>query len=206
MTLDTRIYVLDKADQREVFDFCRNLLGASDKHTWSDEQDASYAKGARTALPGNAWTIANDPGQGLPAWLMLHYRPDGAYRTPEQAAAHDEDCNLPQNPHYDPDWGLCDGDHYRRASWLEVSFDTAYGYQDDRGYGCGDLHAEYVARLGQWLDERGIRWEWRNEFTGEIHQGYKDLIGLASGAFEASAWFRTSVLPVIERMAGESRG
>lgn len=98
----------------------------------------------------------------------------------------------------------CDGSDHAPACWLTVSFDTSYGYSDERGYGCGDLHAEYIARLGQWLDAMGIRWCWENEFTGEIHTGYEQLTGLASGAFEASAWFRTTVLPAIETHARRS--
>ena len=205
MTLDTRIFVLDKVDHREVFGFCRDLLGATDEHSFTDEQDKTWRKGDAFVEPENPWTIANDPGQGLPAWLMLYYRPDAPLRTPEQAAAHDTDCNLPERDNYVAEWGPCDGTHHRRACWLTVSFDTAYGYKDDRGYGCGDLHAEYVSRLGQWLDAKGVRWEWENEFTGEVHTGYSRLIELASGGFEASAWFRTSVLPIIAAEAGESR-
>jgi len=203
MTLDTRIYVLDKVDPHEVFRFCRDLIGATEQYTFSDEQDSTWRKGESFVEPANPWTISNNPGQGLPAWLMLHYRPDAPLRTPEQAAEHDEDiCNLPEREWYDAEAGPCDGVHaWARACWLTVSFDTAYGYKDERGYGCGDLHAEYVAKLGQWLDERKVRWEWMNEFTGEIHTGYSELIQLASGGFEASAWFRTTVLPVIEAEA-----
>jgi hypothetical protein len=205
MTLDTRIFVLDKVDPHEVFRFCRELLGATERHTFTDNQDNTYSNGEWAVRSGNPWTISNDPGQGLPAWLMLYYRPDTPLRTPEQAAAHDEDCNLPENSIYVEEWGPCDGKHHRRACWLTVSFDTAYGYRDDRGYGCGDLHAEYVSRLGKWLDELGVRWEWENEFTGEVHTGYSELIQLASGGFEASAWFRTSVMPVIVAERGEAR-
>ena len=202
MTLDTRIFVLDKVDPQETFRFCRELLGATDRHTFSDEQDSTWRKGESFVEPTNPWTISNNPGQGLPAWLMLYYRPDAPLRTPEQAAEHDEDCNLPENSIYVEEWGPCDGGHHRRACWLTVSFDTAYSYKDERGYGCGDLHAEYVSRLGQWLDAKGVRWEWENEFTGEVHTGYSKLIELASGGFEATAWFQTTVLPVIQAEGG----
>lgn len=52
---------------------------------------------------------------------------------------------------------------------------------------------------------RGVRWEWQNEFTGEIHTGYSRLVDLSSGGFEASSWFRSSVLPVIAAEAGGAR-
>jgi hypothetical protein len=206
MTLDTRVYALDRVDPHETFRFCRGLLGATERHVWYDRQDQSYVNGEWTVRPDNAWTVANQLDQGLPAILDISYRPDVPLRTSEQAAEHDEDiCNLPGCDWYDPAEGPCDGKYHSRACWLEVSFDTSYGYRDQRGYGCGDLHAELVSKLGQWLDERKVRWEWRNEFTGEIHTGYKDLVRLASGGFEASAWFRTSVLPIIAAERGESR-
>lgn len=205
MTLDTRIFVLDKVDPHEVFRFCRDLLGATDQHKFTDEQDSTWRKGESFVEPANPWTISNNPGQGLPAWLMLYYRPGAPLRTPEQAAEHDEDCNLPENSIYVPEWGPCDGEHHRRACWLTVSFDTAYSYEDERGYGCGDLHADYVSRLGQWLDKQGVRWEWENEFTGEVHTGYSRLIELASGGFEATAWFKTTVLPAIAAEQGGAR-
>jgi hypothetical protein len=57
--------------------------------------------------------------------------------------------------------------------------------------------ASLVAELGKWLDERGVRWLWKNEYTGEVHSGYEQLIELCSGGFEAAAWFQTTVLPAI---------
>ena len=198
MTLDTRIFILDQVDPHETFSFCRDLLGAEPHHTFENKQESTYSAGEWTVRPDNAWIVSNAPGQGLPAWLMLHYRPGASLLTAEEAAEHDEDCNLPHYSGYVEEWGPCDGTYHPRACWLKVSFDTSYGYRDKQGYGCGDLHAEYVAKLGQWLDAKGVRWEWENEFTGEVHSGYSRLVDLASGGFEASAWFRTSVLPVIE--------
>lgn len=184
MTLDTRIYVLDQVDARELFAYCRQLLGATDQHKTYDH-------------PGR---IGNELGQGLPALLGIDYGLEAPLRTPEQAAEHDEDlCNLPGVDWYSEEEGPCDGVHrWRRACWAEISFDTAYGYRDDRGYGCGDLHAEYVAKVGQWLDAKGIRWEWQNEFTGEIHTGYDRLTNLGRRGADAADWFRTTVLPAIE--------
>lgn len=205
MTLDTRVYVLDAIDPHETFAKCRALIGATDRHVYTDEQTKTWRKGESFVEPGNHWSIWNTPGQGLPALLDINYRPGCPLRTQEQADAHDEDCNIPKNSGYVPEWGPCDGSHmYRRACWLEVSFDTAYGYRDENGYGCGDLHARLVAELGRWLDERGVRWEWQNEFTGEVHTGYDRLVDLASSGFEASAWFRTSVLPAIEAHARDN--
>ena len=196
MTLSTNIYILDPIAYREIFTYCQTVLGLYDKErrgpdrqSWTHEQDPTWRAGERVIEPDNPWTIGNDPMQNLPAWLLLHYRPYAPLRTPEQAAEHDEWCE-----------STCDSaDHGRPACWIDVDFDTAYGYQQD-GMGCGDLHAALVSHLGEWLDGRGIRWSWQNEYTGEVHGGpdrYARLIDLASAGFESAAWFQTTVLPAI---------
>lgn len=184
MTLDTRVYVLDEINYKDVWIKCNQLIGATENTRFTDEQRKTWRAGVGEPQPGNAWRIGNNAGQGLCAWLDINYRPD----VPLRASANG--CEW----YCDPG---CKDEHENAACWLEISFDTAYSYKDDLGRGCGDLHASLVAQLGQWLDERGIRWTWHNEFTGEIHSGYDRLIDLCSGGFEASAWFRTSVLPAI---------
>jgi hypothetical protein len=211
MTLSTDVYVLDAVDPHEVFAECQRLLSLYDEehrmpieHKFEDKQDGSWqAGGERIVDASNPWTIANEPMQNLPAWLFVHYRPGAALRTPEQATEHDDDICTVQGC----DWWIdgesveCTGDGHRPACWLNVDFDTAYGY-DHNGMGAGDLHALLVAELGKWLDARGVRWSWKNEYTGEVHDSPEKLIELVSGGFEASAWFRTSVLPVIVASAG----
>lgn len=204
MTLDTRIYVLDRIDHRETFNKVAGLLGVTEQHRVKDEQEPTYRDGERFIEPGNSWTMMTAPGQGLPAWLMLHYRPDAPYRTAAEHAAHDEDiCNLPDVEWYDEDAGPCDGSWHRPACWLEISLDTAYSYSDEQGRGCGDFHASVIGELGKMLDERGIRWLWKNEYTGEVHSGYDKLIDLCTNGFESSAWFRTTVMPAIRAVGGE---
>lgn len=198
MTLDTRVYVTDNTDLRELFTKCQELLGAYDEDRRGPDRQRS--KHYPTSLD-------NEPMQNLPAWLMVHHGGERPYRTAEELVEHDEDCNLPDSEYFDEDEPVCDGTsgyvHRKQPCWYEVSFDTAYGYKGPDGMGCGDLHARIVAELGAWLDAKGVRWKWRNEFTGEIHEGYESLIQLASGGFEATAWFRTMVVPAINaRMAG----
>lgn len=183
MTLDTTILVLDRISHRDVFVKCNQLIGATEATEFRNEQVGSRRKDGPP--PGAPWSIGNKAAQGLCALLAIYYRPDAPLR------AKDGDCHW----FCDPD---CDEEDDTRACWLEVSFDTAYGYRDEQGRGCGDLHASLVAQLGQWLDERGVRWLWENEFTGEIHSGYDRLTDLCTGGFEAAAWFRTTVLPAIE--------
>lgn len=184
MTLDTRVYVLGKIRYKDVFAKCGQLIGATEATKFRDEQVKTWRAGVGTPEPGNAWCIGNNVDQGLCALLDIHYRLDAPLR------AADNGCEW----YCDPG---CDDEHSNPACWLEVSFDTAYGYRDEHGRGCGDLHASLVSQLGQWLDEHQVRWLWQNEFTGDIHSGYERLTDLCTGGFEAAAWFRMTVLPAI---------
>lgn len=193
MTLSTNVYVLDEIDPREVFRFCQGLLTkydedrrTPDQQVWSDEPRKTYRDRQLIDDPDGRRSIANQLGQGLPGILDITYRTGGPLRTEAQAAEHDEDCS-----------DDCSGRWHDQPCWLDVDFDTAYGATFEGGMGCGDLHAALVAELGQWLTGKGIRWRWRNEFTGEVHDDPAKLIELVSGGFEAAAWFQTSALPAI---------
>lgn len=198
MTLSTDLYVLDEIDAHEVFMFCQRMLAKyddlgrlPDQQGWTDEQDGTWRAGERTVEPDNPWTVSTDCGQGLPAWTFVHYRKNGPLTTAEQAEQCTDNCDTgdEDEPYH----------HHPHACWLSIDWDTAYGARSN-GMGCGDLHAAFIGEIGPWLDEKGIRWEWRNEFTGEVHGGeerYSALIGLLSGGFEATAWFRTTALPAI---------
>ena len=173
MTLSTNMWVLDRIDREEVFAKCRELIGAGDGYRYTD-RDGYHDDGTK-ALMG-------EPGQGYPAWLTLYYHPDGALREDDRCSPDcDDDCDRKWHP----------------AAWLEVNWDTAYSYRDDMGRGCGLLHATYIASLGRWLDGRGVRWLWENEFTGEIHEGYDKLGDLIHGGGEARDWLYRAVLPAI---------
>lgn len=185
MTLDTKVFVLDPIRPKGVFVRCNQLIGATERTRFHDEQCKTWRNGVGKPEPGNAWAIGNHASQGLCALLDIYYRPDGPLRVA------DNSCEW----YCDPG---CTSEHKNPACWLEVSFDTAYSYRDEQGRGCGDLHASLVAELGQWLDERNVRWLWRNEFTWEIHSGYDRLVELCTDGFAASAWFQTTVLPAIQ--------
>lgn len=185
MTLSTNVYVLGDAPAKELFRFCQEFLTRYDEQRRSPDQqdwkDQGDEQGRRR--------IANRIGQGLPGILDIEYRAGAPLYTPEEAAECETYC--------EPD---CNREHYYRACWLNIDLDTAYSSKFEGGMGCGDLHALFVSEVGQWLDKRGVQWEWRNEYSGEIHGGedkYERLVDLVSGGFEANAWFRTSVLPAI---------
>jgi hypothetical protein len=172
VTLDTRVIIQEATNAREVFDFCRDLLGAP--------ADLPFD---REPFGGNP-AFWNPCGVGLPAWLIVQYGPDGPL-------LRDDDCN-------------CE-DGYRCLScrkpdgFIEVSFDTAYGYRGSNGEGCGDLHAALVDRLGAWCDQRRLSWAWYNEFTGEWFAGREGLSDLGDGGRAAMEWYTGTALPAIAR-------
>lgn len=194
MTLSTNIYVLDETDIRELFHFCQGMLTkyddqrrSPDQQIWSDYDSNTYSDGDDQT---GVRRIANRIGQNLPGILDITYREGGPLRA--ETAGHDEDC--------DED---CTGQYHNRACWADIDFDTAYGAKFDGGMRCGDLHAALISELGQWLDAKGVRWEWRNEYSGEVHCGpdrYERLIDLCTAGFEAAAWFQHSVMPAIGAM------
>jgi hypothetical protein len=187
MTLSTHVYLLTEADPADVFLECRRLIGATDQHTWKDEPSFYSEK------PDGERVMSNDCGQGLPAWLLMRYIPGAMVRASH--AEHDPDI-------CDED---CDGKWHKPAHWIDIDFDTAYGYRDANG-GCGTLHARILFELGGWLDERGIQWAWQNEFTGEIHVGdkYEHLRELVDGGQAAVRWFKGTVEPVIASLGARN--
>jgi hypothetical protein len=171
MTLDTRIYVLDRIGHRELFIKCNQLIGAHEGIEFTDKPRETYS------------CISNDPDQELCALLAVYYRPGAPLLT--------------EGEHY----RYCDDDEETHAQcffqrWAEVSLDTAYSYEGPEG-DCGDLHARIISQLGAWLTARNISWKWMNEFTGEVHDGYDGLSDLGESGRDASDWLRNTGLPVI---------
>lgn len=203
MTLSTNLYVLDEVGIPQLFRFCQELLAANDDRVPPQLADQQVSVDKETWRGNGARCMRNEIGQGLPAILDVTYRPGGPLTTEEQSKECTEDCD-PADKDLDPDEERY---HYHpRACYADIDFDTAYGYRGSQGRGCGDLHAVLVSEVGKWLDERGVRWEWKNEYNGEVHGGddrYARLIDLVSSGFEASAWFRATVLPAIAAGLGQ---
>lgn len=177
MTLSTDIYVQGEIDKTRVYRKCAALVGTP--HRTPEIRD-SYS-GDPSQI------IGNPPGIGADAWLMIHFREGGWYVEDSDA------CNSYCSPE--------NGEHaHEPRCFLKINFDTAYGYKGPRGEGCADLHARYIVHLGEWLDEQGIPWAWKNEFTGEVHE--RDDRYLKLGEFvgcgdNADAWFVGTVLPIV---------
>lgn len=184
MTLDTRMYVHDEVDPHQLFHYFRGLLGAGPQHPFNDREVSAIYE------PGE-WHVGNQLGIGLPALVYVAYRKDGALRPDGDACSTSCD---PEDDYH----------HHEPAHWCKVSMDTAYGYRDEQGRHCGQLHACYVTELGRWLDERGVSWSWENEYNGEIHGGadrYERLMDLIGDAAQGCAWFESTVRPAIEATA-----
>lgn len=190
MTLDTRIFILDKVDPHEVFNFCNDLLGAKNPRFKEGPSDWDTDK--------EVIHLDNEPGQGFPAWLMTKYRAEGK-------PLYEKDVTMLD---MDPDYYAeieSDGSRiFKPACFMEISFDTAYSYQDEFG-GCSTLHARYIVDLYNFLLEKGVRIKWQDEFSGAIHEGVDGIEEFLGGGDEAQEWFKTvlTALPGIVRESFE---
>lgn len=103
--------------------------------------------------------IGNQIGQGFKALCDVTFHPDGPL--PTRTECHEDD---------EPDWP---------AAIIEVSFDTAYGYSDEQGRRCGDLHTDILVALRSWLEEQGVTDAWW--FAGEYDiDGYQPISDLSA--------------------------
>lgn len=161
MTLNTTIFILDDVRAKDVYAQCGRLIGQHEGIQFTHAPVQTWKDGQHTDSP-DEWRIANRLGQGLPAILDVTYRKGGPLKADGNAC--DDMCETP-----------CDSTQHEPAHWVAVSFDTAYGYRDDQGRGCSDFHADLIRELGAWLEQRGARWMWEDEFTGEVHHGYDGL-------------------------------
>lgn len=205
MTLSTDFYVLDEIDPHEVFRFCQRMLAKyddqerlPDQQAWSDAAQQVIVGDRRWEDdPDGRWSVSNHIGQGLPAILDIEYRKGGPLTTVEQSQQCTDNCDVDAEDepyHYHP-----------HPCWLHIDWDTAYSARSG-GLNCGQLHAAFIVELGNHLDGRGIRWEWRNEYTGDVHGGeerYSALAGLLSGTDDAQAWFWNTVVPALPAIVGE---
>ena len=201
MTLSTDIYVQGDVPARDVFEFVLAQLLEFDEAMRPRDEVIEHT---------GPKSFGSRLGQGLPAILSVYHEPNGECRTVEQAAEHDEEiCNLPTSSWVDQDSVMCDGSSHEPACHIEVNLDTAYGFRGPNGMRCSDLHAVMIVRLGRWLAERSVPYAWRNEYTGEIHQGDDGIEELLSAGVDADRWFDNTAMPAIRRAieaeGGESR-
>jgi len=184
MTLKTTVAIGKPYPVREVFNVCRDMLNTPDDVPILHEIPA---------LPwGNEEILRHPAGVGLDAWLLVYYSRSSYIEHACSDICKDRGC--------DPD-----PDDPRGNGWssILVTFDTAYSYQGPQGESCtqflAGLVAGLVAGLGVWLDDRGLPWQWQDEYTGEWHSRY-DKLGEFVGAHHDSGadyWFRHLIIPMI---------
>lgn len=189
MTLDTKVVISAKTpvDVEALYAFCAQMVGTPEGI--EPRRDPS----------GNCGRIDNPPGIGANAWLMIEYGMDGPLVSEpyllDGVEDEDDKAYRLKSPSSNG-WGC-----------IEVSFDTAYGYRDENGLNCTALHATYILRLGEWLDERGADWQWQNEYTGEWFSRYDGIFQfVGSDGPKAMDWFQNVAKPVIDAEIGKANG
>jgi hypothetical protein len=124
--------------------------------------------------------IGNEPGQGFPAWVIVRHN-DGALIV--------DDSDDPD----DPDEAAWLAAHRPPAAYLDVDFDTAYGYHDDVHPTPAVLHADYIVQMSNRFGDLS----WCDEFTGAWHRGLAGLEAFIGNGDAAASWFRTIVVPAV---------
>ena len=153
MTLTTHIRIADPTPVRELFDFVTDLVGGN--HPRFNGERPEFLHKEAWSFPENR-QYANRP-QGLQALVWLQYGPDGPLKEYE-----DDEAGYSEYPFYND-------------CAMELALDTPYGYENERGGGCNDLHAYLITQIAPFLNERKLRWAWQDEYTGEWFQGLDDL-------------------------------
>lgn len=69
----------------------------------------------------------------------------------------------------------CSPEKHYPSHRMSLAFATNIGYQDSRGWNCGQYHAALIYRVGEFLDNAGIKWSWASQVSDEIHEGYDSL-------------------------------
>jgi hypothetical protein len=147
MTLHTRVMVTSPdVDPAAVFVKMRQIIGAGEQYSaWTSPEVDSDNEYRHTMPPG----YHMDLGQGLPALMWVDFAEPGEQIGGE---THDEYCDEE-----------CDGGYHDPPGFIEINYDTAYGYRAENNASCGDLHAFITQEITSWLDERGASWQWYDE-------------------------------------------
>lgn len=167
MTLSTTLIIKDPVPVEALFRFGQSLLGdPATQESYHVPPMAEYVHPNGYVVPprpNGRWT--NGVGQGLAAIFMVTYGADG----PLCIDVDPDDFDEP---------GEYDEYAKHRRGCVKVWMDTAYGYQANDGGGCSDLHAWLLLMLCGWLDQRGAKYEWEQEFTGEWFDNALDVVNL----------------------------
>ncbi|MBF6187599.1 hypothetical protein [Nocardia farcinica] len=183
MTLNTRVAIIQKIDPKAAFQLALSAIctAAGEEHrieTAKVNEPEDYAR-------DGILRIGTVIGQGLPGIVECDYRTDGPLYA-EDYYGDDED--------YEP------GDTRWLASpacWLEIGWDTGYGYSGPNGMSCSDLHSVAITLVHKALAELGVEMRWYNEYDGKWHPGVDNLGTLSAAGLKADLWFKNTALPAI---------
>lgn len=130
-------------DPAAVFVKMRQIIGAGEQYSATTRTETEHSWQEKYA------SHSMEMGQGLPALMWVDFAHPGQVLGGE---GHDEDCESD-----------CDGGFHDPAGYIEINYDTAYGYRADNNASCGDLHAFITREIGAWLDMQGATWKWYDE-------------------------------------------
>lgn len=179
MTRETTIYLMGKVDFKELYEFCNSLIGAENPQFTISRSAAEGEKGYLT--------YSNRIGQGFNAILKV-----------QTHEAHNVNLEDYFDELYEEDYEDCEDPEPRMlepACAMLVSFDTAYGHKDTYG-GVNALHGRYIIALHDWLATKGIKIKWKEEYTGEIHDGLDNIERMIENNDDI-VFYRTVFLPSV---------
>lgn len=179
MTLSTQFNVLDPVNPDDVWEAALPLITPEGVAAEVEDDRPTYL----STRPG-LMLRETKVGQGLKAWLMMHYNADGSEKPIRMEL---EDGGV----YFEPPYFVC------------LDFDTAYGYLDELG-GCADLHARVIFVLGHWCNERKLRFIWQDEYSGTWYSDLASLETFLTHGSEANAWFENVARPAIEATTVEA--
>jgi hypothetical protein len=183
MTLTTSIAIGEPYNVREIFDFCRQLLGTPEGTPVNEGVcDDDFRPGCKE--------IYDPGGIGLAARLWIFYGADGpmTHKCDKWCATEvgpakwdDSGQRMVTQKEIDEHNADVEGDPTKNGwATIEVTFDTSYVYRGDDGESCSDLHARLITALGQWLDSKGLPWKWQNEYSCEWFDRFDGLAEFAT--------------------------
>jgi hypothetical protein len=184
MTLSTDVYIQGEVDLDTLRRIVQEALAKFDDRPveaqiWQEnggpDNDSEYWQN----------TFESVPGQGLPAWTIVYHGADGAWLAPEDK--YDDDVEEGEEPRF-----------VAPRHFARIDFDTAYGYQGPNRMTCNHLHVLLMSEVGDWLKAQHVPWQWHNEYSGDIYDGFEGFASLIGDGVDAQSWFQDIAKPAIE--------
>lgn len=184
MTLSTDMYIQGEVDLAQLRWIVQEALAKFD-----DQQRPVDAQLWEEDSRPEHRSYSTVVGQGLPAWTFIHFGENGVWRSPEDEYAHPDDVEEGEEP-----WFVAP------RHFAAIDFDTTYFYSGPNGETCAQLHAALMLQVGAWLEAQGVPWQWRNEYSDEIHDAYEGFEEFAGHGAESKVWAK-SVMSAITATA-----